>query len=393
MRILTVFSVFFLPLTFIVGVYGMNFDFMPELRSRWGYPAVLAAMGGDRARDLPLVPPPRLAAGMSVLPWWSLAAGRRRRRGWWLARRRVRALPLAPGSARTCCRIRRSSGSAAPTARSACGSRSSTRARKGRTPSGSWTRERLSVAQIVAVDRRLERARDQEQSGAERMDGGTLVFHAAGGTAVGLLLPRAFDAERARTGRGRPPPPARRRPPPAAGRGAGAGADPGGVARVDRQRRTAAGLPARARARRAGDRRGHRGARRAAADSRLPALPQVRVVGVSGRGDRRLLDTVVPEISDLARVARGEVAALTMEGDPLGGVVADRRQRPGAVHAAADPGRRRSVRRGGDLAARRARADRRGARGADRGARQRRARDSPARSRPTSAPPTPPPTG
>ena len=44
MRVLTVFSAFFLPLTFIVGVYGMNFLFMPELKTRWGYPAVLLLM-------------------------------------------------------------------------------------------------------------------------------------------------------------------------------------------------------------------------------------------------------------------------------------------------------------------------------------------------------------
>jgi magnesium transporter len=43
-KVLTLFSVFFMPLTFIAGIYGMNFDFMPELRQRWGYPAVLGVM-------------------------------------------------------------------------------------------------------------------------------------------------------------------------------------------------------------------------------------------------------------------------------------------------------------------------------------------------------------
>ena len=41
MPMLTVVSAFFLPLTFIVGVYGMNFRHMPELDERWGYPAAL----------------------------------------------------------------------------------------------------------------------------------------------------------------------------------------------------------------------------------------------------------------------------------------------------------------------------------------------------------------
>ena len=44
MRVLTIFSVFFMPLTFIAGIYGMNFQHMPELTKQWGYPAVLAAM-------------------------------------------------------------------------------------------------------------------------------------------------------------------------------------------------------------------------------------------------------------------------------------------------------------------------------------------------------------
>jgi magnesium transporter len=44
MRILTVFSAFFLPLTFIVGIYGMNFEGMPELDKPWGYPGVMVFM-------------------------------------------------------------------------------------------------------------------------------------------------------------------------------------------------------------------------------------------------------------------------------------------------------------------------------------------------------------
>lgn len=43
-RVLTIFSVFFLPLTFIVGVYGMNFTYMPELNWEYGYPFAIVLM-------------------------------------------------------------------------------------------------------------------------------------------------------------------------------------------------------------------------------------------------------------------------------------------------------------------------------------------------------------
>jgi magnesium transporter len=37
MKVLTIFSALFIPLTFLAGVYGMNFKFLPELEWRWGY--------------------------------------------------------------------------------------------------------------------------------------------------------------------------------------------------------------------------------------------------------------------------------------------------------------------------------------------------------------------
>lgn len=61
MRVLTVFSAFFLPLTFIVGVYGMNFKVMPELETKWGYPMVWVVM----------------VLVCLAIGWWF------RRRGWW----------------------------------------------------------------------------------------------------------------------------------------------------------------------------------------------------------------------------------------------------------------------------------------------------------------------
>jgi len=60
MKTLTIVASIFIPLTFIVGVYGMNFDVMPELRWRWGYPVVWIVM---------------IALGLALLGWF-------RRRGW-----------------------------------------------------------------------------------------------------------------------------------------------------------------------------------------------------------------------------------------------------------------------------------------------------------------------
>jgi diguanylate cyclase (GGDEF)-like protein len=178
--------------------------------------------------------------------------------------------------------------------------------------------ERLSVAQIVAVDRRLERARDQEQSGVERMETGMLVFHAQAGAAVGLLLSDRFE--------------------------------PSGLPVVeDDLRRLLEGVRRRpqivaltqAQAQEASlESVGSVGLRLAyqlerSLDSQVVVAAVdtsgVRVIGVSGRGDRRLLESLLPPESEMARVAQGTLDAFVSSGEPLGGVVADRRSRPSSV--------------------------------------------------------------
>jgi len=44
MKVLTIIATIFIPLTFVAGIYGMNFKYMPELGWRYGYPAALALM-------------------------------------------------------------------------------------------------------------------------------------------------------------------------------------------------------------------------------------------------------------------------------------------------------------------------------------------------------------
>jgi diguanylate cyclase (GGDEF)-like protein len=174
--------------------------------------------------------------------------------------------------------------------------------------------ERLSVAQIVAVDRRLERARDQEQSGAERMEGGMLVFHAQAGAAVGLLLPEKFEAmgldgvendlRRLLDG-------VRRRPHIVA------------LTQAQSQEASLESVGS------VGLRLAYQLERALDAQIVVAAVEPggVRVIGVSGRGDRRLQDTFLLPESELARVAQGSLDPGVSVGSALGGAVADRRSR------------------------------------------------------------------
>ena len=61
MKVLTVISTLFIPLTFIASIYGMNFRHMPELDRPWAYPAVLGVMA---------------VAAVAMLAYF-------KKRGWW----------------------------------------------------------------------------------------------------------------------------------------------------------------------------------------------------------------------------------------------------------------------------------------------------------------------
>ena len=44
MKVLTIIATIFIPLTFVAGIYGMNFEYMPELKIRWAYSVVWLVM-------------------------------------------------------------------------------------------------------------------------------------------------------------------------------------------------------------------------------------------------------------------------------------------------------------------------------------------------------------
>jgi diguanylate cyclase (GGDEF)-like protein len=179
--------------------------------------------------------------------------------------------------------------------------------------------ERLTVAQIAGIDRRLERARDLSQSGAERLEGGMFVYRSHEGFAVGLLVPEDSrgpeglaaaedDLDRLLEG-------IRRRPQIVAL--AQAQADEGSLETVASVALRLAYQLERITG--------------AAAIVGVIEPSGIHVVGASGNADRRLLDIHAHAESGLARVASGQEPRALVHSDPTGAAVADRRQRQDPV--------------------------------------------------------------
>lgn len=170
---------------------------------------------------------------------------------------------------------------------------------------------RLSADVVTAVEERLAALRAQAASGAERLEAGTLLYASASGIIAGLVLPTDSPPETLRDG-----------------------SDDlvallDGLARrpiFDLTHSEEEGGPV--------ESLGSIGLRLAYQLERVlnaevivavELQGHVRVIGTSGRADRRLLDSFAQPGSPIFQVARGEVASLTSIADPLGGIVHDRR--------------------------------------------------------------------
>ncbi|HXG45679.1 MAG TPA: GGDEF domain-containing protein [Gemmatimonadales bacterium] len=169
---------------------------------------------------------------------------------------------------------------------------------------------KLAASAIQAVEERLQQLHGQGASGAERLDAGTLVYGSNAGITAGLLLPAdapagtlqqvGDDLVRLLDGLARRP--------------------------LFRRLEVEAGAAVESLGS-VGLRLAYQLERILNAEVIVAAVfgEAVRVIGTSGRADRRLLDTFAVPGSPLYQVARGEVPSLTSIADPLGGIVHDRR--------------------------------------------------------------------
>ena len=166
-------------------------------------------------------------------------------------------------------------------------------------------------AELEAIEGRLAGLRDKDGAGAERRDSGTLLYHASVGTVVAILLPAAAESDRLTRAR------------------------EDLVFLLDGVgRRPVLHDLAQVRATPSAESVGSIGMRlayqieRIVSDEAIVALREpggVRIVGVSGLGDRRLLESVLPAAAVLSQVAMGEGGEAEVE-DPIGGAIADRRR-------------------------------------------------------------------
>jgi diguanylate cyclase (GGDEF)-like protein len=169
---------------------------------------------------------------------------------------------------------------------------------------------RVNADVLTAVEERLSALRSQSASGAERLEAGSLLYASAGGVIAGMLLPGETRGEVLKE----------------------AGDDL--VALLDGLARRPMFDRAEAEDQSTPESLGSIGLRLAYQLERIldaevivaaEVHGHVRIIGTSGRADRRLLDSFAQPASPIYQVARGEVASLTSIADPLGGIVHDRR--------------------------------------------------------------------